>query len=70
MIKRRSYKHAGTWRYVAALRMCQASGRRLGTASRTDGVWTYYEVDGKQYRFRKGRSVGPEPINTGLCWPQ
>jgi hypothetical protein len=69
MIKRRSYRHDGTWQYVAALRMCQTNGRRLGRATRLDGVWVYYLLDGKQYRFRKGRSVGPEPMNAGLCWP-
>lgn len=41
------------------LRECQRYGQRLGTVSRTDGVWTYYQLGDSQYRFAGSRCVGP-----------
>ena len=70
MLKRlfkRRYNAEKNWRYHNALRSCQVAGIRMGTASRNDGVWVYYWEDGKFWRFRQGRVVGPLPFD-GTLW--
>lgn len=57
--RKRRYNFERNWRYHHALRSCQKCGRRIGTVSRTNGIWVLYLLDGKAWRFRHGRVVGP-----------
>jgi hypothetical protein len=68
MIKRlfkRRYSVDRNWRYHNALRSCQIHGIRMGTESRINGIWVIYCLDGKLWRFRQGRVVGPSRIEDG-----
>jgi CubicO group peptidase (beta-lactamase class C family) len=65
--RRKPYTADRNWKYHQALRMCQVSGIRMGLAERVDGTWVYYLCDGKMWRFRKGRVVGPLPYD-GTLW--
>jgi hypothetical protein len=66
LFRKKPYDQGKNWRFHSALRMCQAGGIRMGTASRIDGVWVYYVVDGKMWRFKCGRVVGPLQLDTTL----
>lgn len=55
----RKYQEAKRDRYHATLKDCQRYGQRLGTESRVDGLWTYYQLGDAQYRFTHNRVVGP-----------
>lgn len=64
----RQYKIDRNWRYHQSLEKCQLFGERIGSASRTDGVWVYYLLDGMHWRFRAGRAVGPIPPDPRMHW--
>jgi hypothetical protein len=67
LFRKKPYNAEKNWRFHSSLRMCQVSGIRMGTASRIDGVWVYYVLDGKLWRFRQGRVVGPLRFD-GTLW--
>lgn len=58
-MRRWFYKIDRNWRYHVSLTQCQQRGRRLGTLSRTDGIWVVYQLGNEQWRFRHGQVVGP-----------